>query len=589
MASKRQSKTLVFSYKRFSSKSQGKGTSIARQTKMARDWVSLQKGMELSDLNFTDSGISGFDGSNVRKGALGQFLELVRTREIPKGSILVIEQWDRLTRQNPMDAIPLVRDILKAGVQIQTLYPEQRYTEQSTRDSSGMLLMQMVFTLLGSYAESAKKSDRIRKAWQIKRDKISKGKPVKLGKLPPWITQNKETLKMEVVEEKAKVVKLIYDLHCNKGWSQYRILNHLVDEGIPPISEKQRNSVGHWHRTFIGKLLHNEAVLGCRNLYRTEMLEDGSRVRVKVPEARQEKLFPAIISKKLWEKAQVNTESAIPRGREGYVALFSLGMLRCARCGEKMLVTYKGDARRWICKGATQRTTSCTNTGSYPAHELEMNFLRYVSEIDVSKFGDNTAVQKSVSNLEARRQRITQEVDKVQKSYDQILTNMSDPDLVHLMSTWKKQERSTSVKLRNLSGELRDVDIELRNLSSSTQGLRQLKRLSSIIHRMDWKMVSKDDRRQLREVISGQVKRIVVYTYRNQEDFPNFRGKRKEWVKFLQKGRLSPEREFQKKLRCAWVEFSNGEWRILRGIEKYYDSASHAVKEPRRVRQWDWE
>ena len=38
MASKRHSKTLVFSYKRFTSKSQGKGTSIARQTKMARDW-----------------------------------------------------------------------------------------------------------------------------------------------------------------------------------------------------------------------------------------------------------------------------------------------------------------------------------------------------------------------------------------------------------------------------------------------------------------------------------------------------------------------------------------------------------------------
>ena len=145
--------TLVFSYKRFSSKSQGRGTSIARQTKMARDWVAAQKGMVLSDLTFTDSGISGFDGSNIRKGALGQFLELIRTGEIARGSILVIEQWDRLTRQNPLDAIPLVGDILKAGVEIQTLYPEQRYTEKATRDASGMQLMQMVFILLGSYCK----------------------------------------------------------------------------------------------------------------------------------------------------------------------------------------------------------------------------------------------------------------------------------------------------------------------------------------------------------------------------------------------------------------------------------------------------
>ena len=88
---------------------------------MTKDWVDHHPNLVISEDDFTDEGISGFDGSNVRKGALGRFLHLVQIGEIPKGSILVIEQWDRLTRQNPMDAIPLVRDILKSGVEIQTL------------------------------------------------------------------------------------------------------------------------------------------------------------------------------------------------------------------------------------------------------------------------------------------------------------------------------------------------------------------------------------------------------------------------------------------------------------------------------------
>ena len=59
--------------------------------------------------------------------------------------------------------------------------------------------------------------------------------------------------------------------------------------------------------------------------------------------------------------------------------------------------------------------------------------------------------------------------------------------------------------------------------------------------------------------------------------------KKDEWLEFLKRNRLKVDQPFQQKLRCAWVEFQNGEWRILRGIEKYYQKASHAVKEPVRV------
>ena len=551
---------------------------------MTKDWVDHHPNLVISEDDFTDEGISGFDGSNVRKGDLGRFLHLVQIGEIPKGSILVIEQWDRLTRQNPMDAIPLVRDILKSGVEIQTLYPEQRYSEISARDPSGIQLLQMVFTLIGSYAESAKKSDRLKKAWEIKRKKISEGKNVKLGRLPAWIIQDKDTLEISVDEEKAKIVRLIFHLYVEKGFSHRRIRDYLVDEEIPPISFKQRRPDHIWQRTYVTKILHDPAVIGVRDFYEIERDEEGSKKRVVVEEARQKKVFPSIVEEEIFKRAQQKKETHFAPGREGFVSLFETGRVRCGRCGEKMLIKFKGNNdRRYQCKGATERTTNCTCRSTYPVQELEMNFLRYVTEVDIKEFGSNKKLKTTMDHLQNRDSRLAQEETKIQKSHSLVIKNMSDPELQHLRNQWKKEERSLDARLKNISEERRDVEVQMRNLRNNRKSLSELKDLSQVATKMDWGQITKDDRRQLRQIISQQVKRVVLFTYRNQEDFPNFKNKEDEWLEFLKRNRLKVDQPFQQKLRCAWVEFQNGEWRILRGIEKYYQKASHAVKEPIRV------
>jgi hypothetical protein len=578
------SKTLVFSYKRFSSSGQKKGSSIARQSKMTKEWVDRHSDLILSEDDFTDEGISGFDGSNVRKGDLGRFLHLVKTGEIAKGSILVIEQWDRLTRQNPMDAIPLVRDILKAGVEIQTLYPEQRYSEKSARDPSGIQLMQMIFTLIGSYAESAKKSDRLKKAWEIKRKKISEGKKVKLARLPAWIIQDKNTLKMFVDEGKAKVVRLIFDLYVKKGFSHRRICDYLMDENIPPISLKQKGYNHIWQQGYITRILHDPSVMGFRDFCEIEKDEETGRKKIMiVDELRNKRVFPSIVDKEVYDRAQVKKITNFRPGREGrHISIFSLGLCRCGRCGEKMLIKFKGNNdRRYQCKGATHRTTECTCRSTYLVDELEMNFLRYVSEIDLTKFGSETKLQKTMEHLTNRDRRLSEEETKLQKSHSQIIKNMSDPDLSHLMPQWKREERSVSTKLQNIVEERRDVDTDMFQCQNNRKSLSELKDLSQVATAMEWGKISKDDRRQLRQIISEQVKRLVLFTYRNQDDFPTFKNKKSEWLEFLKRNRLKVDQPFQKKLRCAWVEFQNGEWRILRGIEKYYKNASHAVREPK--------
>jgi DNA invertase Pin-like site-specific DNA recombinase len=89
----------AYSYQRFSSIKQSAGDSIRRQTHDAQVFCK-QFSLQLVS-TFKDEGVSGFKGRNFsNESALGHFLKLVENGTIEKGSVLVIENMDRLSRQS---------------------------------------------------------------------------------------------------------------------------------------------------------------------------------------------------------------------------------------------------------------------------------------------------------------------------------------------------------------------------------------------------------------------------------------------------------------------------------------------------------
>jgi DNA invertase Pin-like site-specific DNA recombinase len=51
-----------------------------------------------------DAGLSAFDGSNITRGKLGRFLDDVQAGRIPRGSSLIVESLDRLSRQGIIES-----------------------------------------------------------------------------------------------------------------------------------------------------------------------------------------------------------------------------------------------------------------------------------------------------------------------------------------------------------------------------------------------------------------------------------------------------------------------------------------------------
>jgi DNA invertase Pin-like site-specific DNA recombinase len=68
-----------------------------------------------------DIGVSAFDGSNVLSGQLGLFLKAVNEGRIAKGSFLLVESLDRLSREDALSALGTFTSLLKAGITIVTL------------------------------------------------------------------------------------------------------------------------------------------------------------------------------------------------------------------------------------------------------------------------------------------------------------------------------------------------------------------------------------------------------------------------------------------------------------------------------------
>ena len=85
----------------------------------------------MNETRYEDLGVSGWTGENIEKGALGDFIAALKAGKIPKGSVLIVENWDRFSRLMPMDAYTKLGEIIKAGVDVVTLEDGKFHTAEN--------------------------------------------------------------------------------------------------------------------------------------------------------------------------------------------------------------------------------------------------------------------------------------------------------------------------------------------------------------------------------------------------------------------------------------------------------------------------
>ena len=326
--------TKAYSYVRFSTPEQSRGDSFRRQTAAAEEYTK-QHGLELDKtLNLYDLGVSGYRGDNVTTGRLGAFLDAVEKKVIPKGSFLLVENLDRLSRNQILAAQGLFLQIIGAGVTLVTLMDGRSYSQDSINANPWDLFISLS-TMIRAHEESLTKSRRLKSSWESKRAKA--GERPLTGRCPSWLTLDKAAWTFTVLEDRAEVVRRIFKMTL-EGAGQHAISEAFNREGVPVFGRGK-----HWHRTFIAKLLGGPAVIGTMIPHTIEYENDQ---RVRKPQDPIQGYYPAILDEDTYERVQamrLNTTSPLRGMHAGGPVRNILGSLaRCPQCGGTVTRINKG-------------------------------------------------------------------------------------------------------------------------------------------------------------------------------------------------------------------------------------------------------
>lgn len=164
-------RTKAFSYIRMSTERQLLGDSLKRQFELAQAFAA-EHDLDLDNMK-PDIGLSGWTGANRLAGTLSDFLKKIGTPAVPRGSYLLVESLDRISRENVIDAQALFLSIISAGVTIVTLSKTgQRVYEREAMKEQPIDLIVSMLEMVRANAESEWKSGRLKSAWQADRKLI---------------------------------------------------------------------------------------------------------------------------------------------------------------------------------------------------------------------------------------------------------------------------------------------------------------------------------------------------------------------------------------------------------------------------------
>jgi DNA invertase Pin-like site-specific DNA recombinase len=410
-------------YARISDPAQRKGGGLERQTKANMDEFCRLFKFTLSKRLRVDDGVSAFRGLNATPGhELGKFLVEAQKGLIPPGDCLLLENWDRFSRQDIWAAIGLVNDLRQLGIHVGRLDRMKLLRCDSTDPGD---FFETAVELMRSHGESARKSGLLTAAWRQKREAARKGQDMRPRKkdnritkgmtdrLPAWVEERGGEL--HLIPGPTAALKRVFELSA-AGYGQQCLIMKLTEERVPPFGYrtasrkgKRKGNPDQWSRGYVAKLLKDRRTIG---EFQPCEMKDGKRVPSGPP---IKGYYPAALTEDEFNAARAGcAQRRLYRGPRGkHVNVFS-GLVWSALDGESYfatagLVSRKGGKATWqrILKNTAslQGRAKCR---TFPFATFEAAVLSMLSEVDPHEIlnGDQrpdetTALKAELDGVEA--------------------------------------------------------------------------------------------------------------------------------------------------------------------------------------------
>jgi len=418
----------------------------------------------------------GYSGGTMDRPAIQRLLFDARNK---KFDVLLVYKQDRLSRKLK-DLLSLLEELDDLGIGFRSA------TEPvDTTTSAGKMTIQM----LGSYAEFERNRLKER-VFPGMVAGVKQGHWMGSRFAPYGYTHNKETKKLEVNKEEAKLVKEIFEMYL-RGKSTSQIAAHYYRLGV------KSRSGGKFYTKFVRDVLRNKVYLGtlvwnkqrynCKEKthdgkgkgYKTEK-NDPAQV-IEVPNAHE-----PIIKQKDFDEVQRmlqrnNRQKAVKFKNNIYCLS---GVLRCNVCEGtyrgKMVISNKAKQEKkpwYYCSSHGQYYTKCNNK-AVTAEKIEAQVWAIVEKVSqnlhvLEELGD--LIKMSVSEpedcykeqLAEKNSRLAKNVEKQKGLYELFSEDKINLDL------YKDKAESLRIEEKRLRSEIKLMHMKILEKQNSLNVMKE--------------------------------------------------------------------------------------------------------------------
>lgn len=412
---------------RVSSKQQLHDDDIPIQRAEAEQYIANRPDW-IFDKEYIEKAVSAYKNNVEEREVLQEILSDARNHEF---DVLLTYMSDRIGRQEEYSFY--VATLNQLGIEVWTIKDGQLKTEEHI----DKLLNYIRFWQ--NEGESKKTSMRVRDTQKelVKAGKFVGGKaPYGYQLIPSGMVSNHGRLlkKLEIVEEKAQVVRQIYSLAVHQGMGYEKIAKELNNQGIPAVTTDK------WKAGTIRSILTNPVYMGYLALNR-RINHNGFIHLDRKNWIYSEEQIPelVIVSQQIWEKAQEIREARkdrinaskqksskeyeaqynVPFTTSGKLALTDLAC--CGYCGKRLKngsycnhwTTKSGEKKmaytgRYICPSkCEERSCYSQNYLEGIVFEVVENYMERLKSVDVTE-----EIQKMQSQ---QRQGVEKELESIHK------------------------------------------------------------------------------------------------------------------------------------------------------------------------------
>lgn len=482
MASKVTTAVTAYSYIRFSDEHQKLGDSLRRQLEGARAYAA-REGWTLDD-SLRDLGVSAFRGKHKREGnSLHRFLSLCAAGTVKKGSWLIVEAMDRLSREQVPVALKSFLAILEQGIGIITLQDGHRYTQESVAANPYELMMSIAL-MAGSNEYSSKLAMRVNGARQKMLNLAKDGKATPWGKRPYWLTYEDKSFKLH--PEKSNLVRKMIDMVLSGQGC------HSVAVELGRMQAATARGKTFWRDSTVRYLLSSPALYGAY----AGNVEKNRNIRHTTIEG----FYPPLIDKATFDRLQtaLAARKLSRRIRTGEMVNIFGQVFTSGQDSSAMLVTKHHNQHGTLYY--TLRSTASLHGGSkasgFNYDAVERAFIQFVNEIELNKDKENNILPSLKSRLSDREKRHT--------ALSEMLISGDIAELGTIATAVKKIEC-----------EIRELRQEIGEREARQQDNSNPQDVVSLAERLDKAENKGTIRQEIKAAVSRLVKEGQMYVYAN--------------------------------------------------------------------------